>query len=150
MFPISGHLLLNLLTKLLPLPHFSGFRCACFHVFGKVVRHYWIPVCAEVCSTDGNLTKEAFDKSTFLMTNFQCSKWWLCSPFLSKFLAAPPIFYSISLLFQALIFLFIVNIQEPTYHTQHLERICRCQALTHAAETSAWWTTAEGSSSPRI
>lgn len=45
---------------------------------------------------------------------------------------------------------FIVNIQEPTYHTQHLERICRCQALTHAAETSAWWTTAEGSSSPRI
>lgn len=53
---------------------YAGFRCACFHVFGKVVRHYWIPVGAEVCSTDGSLTKEAFDKSTFLMTNFQCSK----------------------------------------------------------------------------
>lgn len=96
---------------------FSGFRCACFHVFGKVVRHYWIPVCAEVCSTDGNLTKEAFDKSTFLMTNFQCSKWWLCSPFLSKFLAAPPRFYSISLLFQALIFLLLWTYKDP--HTIH-------------------------------
>lgn len=96
---------------------YAGFRCACFHVFGKVVRHYCIPVCAEVCSTDGNLTKEAFDKSTFLMTNFQCSKWWLCSPFLSKFLAAPPRFYSISLLFQALIFLLLWTYKNP--HTIH-------------------------------